>query len=246
MNVEISKDKLEWLESITLGSGSHEAFADGVCALEAVAYLAHEPHSDAPKCASPVIAAFVRRWNDDLDDAGRQKLKPYLARLIGTKASPEVEDARAWLAADWMVRHHTPAWLDLAGCGDQAKALRDLPKITEVTCKAAAQAIADARQRAEAAGKAAGNAAGNAAWDAAWDAAGNAAGNAAWNAAWAAAGNAAWDAARAAAGNAAGNAAWAAARAAAGNAARKKLEPTKLSLQASAFQLLEKMIELQA
>jgi hypothetical protein len=100
-----------------------------------------------------------------------------------------------------------------------------------------------------------------AAWAAAWDAAGAAAGDAAGAAAGAppglppgmppglppgmppAAGAAAWAAAWAAAGDAAWDAAWAAAWAA---AAKKKLEPTKISLQASAFVLLDKLIELGA
>ena len=36
------------------------------CAMEAVAYIAGEPWSDSPQCASPVIAAFMRAWNDSL------------------------------------------------------------------------------------------------------------------------------------------------------------------------------------
>src|SRR5688500_16148045 len=58
------------LEEITLSAGAHKSPEQGMCLLEAVAYVAGEPFSDHPKCVSPVIAAFGRRWNDDLDDEG--------------------------------------------------------------------------------------------------------------------------------------------------------------------------------
>src|SRR6185369_13509776 len=54
---------------------------------------------------------------------------------------------------------------------------------------------------------------------------------------------AAWDAARAAAWDAARAAAWDAARDAARAAAKKKLQPTVVSLQASAFALLDRLID---
>lgn len=43
------------LDGIVLKEGSHEARERGVCAMEAVAWLAGEKHSDAPRCACPVI-----------------------------------------------------------------------------------------------------------------------------------------------------------------------------------------------
>ena len=85
---------------------------------------------------------------------------------------------------------------------------------------------------------AAGDAARYAAWYAAWAAAGDAAWAAARAAAWAAAGAAAWAAAWDAARDAAGDAARDAARDAAGDA----LRPTVEALQASALELVERMI----
>ena len=35
--------------------------------------------------------------------------------------------------ADWIVRHHTPAWLEHAGIHDRAAALRTLPELTPAT-----------------------------------------------------------------------------------------------------------------
>jgi len=243
--MRLTKEKKAWLDRITLNVGSHKSLDQGACVMEAVSYIAGEPWSDKPKCASGVIGAFMRRWNDDLDDAGRQKLKPYVRKLVGTAASSAVEDARAWLACDWMVRTHTAAWLDLAGLKDQATALRELPPITKANCHGAMATIAKAREKADAAGAAAWAAAGAAARAAAWAAAWAAAGAAARAAAWDAARAAAWAAAGAAARAAAWAAAGAAARAAAWDAARDALEPTKLSLQRSAFDLLDRMIALQ-
>ncbi|HKP99850.1 MAG TPA: hypothetical protein VJ735_05920, partial [Actinomycetes bacterium] len=184
------------LESLVLEKGNHP-LARGVapqafCVMEAVAYVAGEPHTDTPECACPVISAFLRRWNDDLDDSSRQILKPLIPKLVGSRSTAAVEDARAWLLADWMIRTYTPAWLELAGLGSQAAALRALPSVGSSSAAAAASPVLNAARGA--AGETA-NAAWDAAWAAAWDAAWDAARDAAWDAARAAAWDAAWDAA---------------------------------------------------
>lgn len=46
------------LDTVTLAHGKHGSPEGGLCLLEAVAYVAGEPHSDHPACVSPVIAAF--------------------------------------------------------------------------------------------------------------------------------------------------------------------------------------------
>ena len=99
------------IETITLSYGSHRSREQGLCAMEAVAWLAGEPHSDQPQCTCPVIAAFVRRMNDRLrDDEERARyLRPLLPVLIGTRTdSREVMQRRAYLAADWAVRTSVP------------------------------------------------------------------------------------------------------------------------------------------
>jgi hypothetical protein len=251
------------IEAIQLKTGSHGSADAGMCVMEAVAYIAGEPFSDHPQCASPVISAFLRSYNDSVSDEVRQTLKQYIPRLIGTAGSPELEEGRALIAADWLVRTHTPAWLRLAGLTTQADALSSLPEITSMAqvpsiwgpLEAARKDAAAARDAAwDAARAAARDAAWAAAWDAAWAAswaaAGAAAGAAAWDAArdaaGAAAGAAAWDAARTAAWDAAWDAArtaaWAAAGAAARAAAGEKLKPTVLELQATVPALIERML----
>jgi hypothetical protein len=267
-------DESKLAQITELHHGGHRPNAEGrMCAMEAVAYIAGEPWSDTPQCASPVISAFMRAWNDGLPDAERTALLlPLIPWLVGTRGDEALEERRSLMAADWLVRVHTPAWLRLAKLDAQAELLERLPEITsmaqvpsirgplEAVRQDTAAAGAAARAAAWAAARAA---AGDAAWaaagDAAWAAAGDAAGAAAWaaaraaagDAAWAAAGDAAraaaWAAAWAAARAAAGDAAWAAARAAAGDAAwaaaGDALADTKRTLQQSAVALVIRMVE---
>jgi hypothetical protein len=221
---------------IDLRKGSHIIREDGVCAMEAAAWLAGEPHSDRPQCVCPVLAAFVIDWNDALpsDEDRNRILKPFIPKLVGSRSTAKVEEHRSYLALDWLIRVYTPMWLNLRyDLKPHAATLRALDAIQDIaTAEAAFRPVAAARAAAaspagdaawdaagDAARAAAWDAAGAAAWDAARDAAGAAAGAAAGTAAGDAAGDAAWDAARAAAWDAAWAAAWDAARAAAWDAA---------------------------
>ena len=171
------------LIEIILKQGGHSSREQAVCAMEAVAWLAGEPHSDRPACACPVIGTFMRSWNDAIPtDAKRNALlKPLLPLLVGSKSTAAVELKRSYLAFDWLARVQVPAWLDLSpSLKVHADALRTLAPLTnKASVKAADGPLA-------------------AAWDAAraaaWDAARAAARDAAWDAAWAAARVAAWDA----------------------------------------------------
>ena len=146
-------ERLEQVLALTLASGGHDSFEEGVCVMEAVAWVAGEPFSDHPECASPVIAAFMRRWNDDLDDEGRQMLKPLIPRLVGTAATAEVEARRGWMCADWLVRVHTPAWLELAGAAAPAAALRTLPELHNAATLRTARPVIDEARSAGAAAR---------------------------------------------------------------------------------------------
>jgi hypothetical protein len=228
-------------KELRLDRGSHPAPFDAegnptLCAMEFAAYLAGGEHSDSPACVSPVLLRFLVRWNDDLDDGTRQRLRPYIARTIGTAGDGQ-DEARSYMALDWLIRVHTPAFLAAAGLTDEADKLRGLAEIEGI--EAAKAAGPKVRAAGDAARAAAGDAARDAAWAAAWAAVGDAAWAAAGDAAGAAARAAAWDAAGAAAWGAAGAAAWGAAGAAAGAA----LHPTIEGLQESAFELLDKMCD---
>ena len=80
--------------------GKHKPNSE-MCAMEAVAYVAGERWSDHPKCACPVIAAFIRVWNDNLPDDDRTVLLlPLVPKLVGTRGSQGLEKRRAIMAAD--------------------------------------------------------------------------------------------------------------------------------------------------
>ena len=149
----------------TLAKGQHDTPDDGMCAVEAAAWIAGDAFSDHPICVSPVIAAFCRSWNDDLPQADRDRLLlPLVPRIIGTDGSPALEVSRSLMAADWLVREHTPAWLRLAGLTAQADMLKALPEITSVAQVPSIRGPLEAvRRDAAAAGAAAGVAAGAAA-----------------------------------------------------------------------------------
>lgn len=68
-----------------LKGGAHTSPQTGVCAMEAVAWLAGEEHGDKPDCACPLIGDMVRTINDVISDKQRQRLIPFLPRIIGSK-----------------------------------------------------------------------------------------------------------------------------------------------------------------
>lgn len=220
----------------TLAAGPHAEAGSGLCALEAVAYVAGEPHSDRPACASPALLAFIRTWSDGLPQAARDALiLPLVPRLVGTHGSEALERRRVALAADWLVRTHLPAWFRLAKLNVEGDALANRPALTDLADLAAwCDHLEQARKRAKVANltlRQTGAPVRAAAWDAAHQAA------------WAvirddleAAGPrilaAGWDSAYAAA--------YAAARA----YGKAPLEPTRRALQDSALALVERMIAL--
>lgn len=149
-----------------LRKGSHNSPEEGMCVMEAVAYVAGEPFSDHPACVCSVIGAFMRNWNDALPDAERDALlRPLIPMILNTRGSAALSYRRALMAADWLVREHTPAWLRLAGLTVHADALAELPEITDMAQVPSIRgAIEAARTDADAARAAARAAAGDAAW----------------------------------------------------------------------------------
>lgn len=152
-----------------LSEGAHQSIETGACIMEAAAFIAGEAWSDSPACACPVIGAFLRAWNDGLPDDERDALlRPLILRVIGTKATAAIERRRSLMAADWLVREYTPAWLRLAGLTAHADALSALPEITDMAQVPGIHGAIEAAQMDAAA-----------AWAAAWAAARDAARDAA-------------------------------------------------------------------
>jgi hypothetical protein len=63
--------------------------------MELASMLAHEPFSDRPASTSAVIGAFLRTYNDGIDDERRQDLFPLAALIVGTDKHRGVEAERA-------------------------------------------------------------------------------------------------------------------------------------------------------
>lgn len=225
--------RLAGLNDVILLHGPHDSTDGGkMCAMEAVAWLAGEAWSDAPECASPIIAAFIRHWNDDIsrDEIRTQLLRPLVPILIGTRTNKSDEYARVWMIVDWEMRTRVPAFLRMMALLEvHAIALESMPQIIDLKGLRAARRVVTAAR--------------DAAWAAAWNAANDAAGTAArdaaryaaWGAAWAAAGDAANDAAVAAA--------WDASQAAGGDAIRSRVGLAVAALQASAQDLVRRLCE---
>ena len=134
-----------------LGYGTHATPEDGRCAMEWVSYLAGEPHSDEPACVSRVLRAFCITLNDSLEDAPRQRLRPYLARTIGT-ADDGLDETRSWMALDWLIRTYAPAWLTTAELYGSAQDLASLSEVRDAsTLQTALVALGRARRDAHAA-----------------------------------------------------------------------------------------------
>jgi hypothetical protein len=137
----VVENRLAKLHELHLDVGEHSSFKDGYSATELISWLAGEPYTASPKCLSPWLRAFLQVFNNGLYDGGRQNLKPYLPRCIGT-AGDGKDQARSWLAADWVVRVSTPTWLKLAGATETAEELRALPPITDAETTKAGRSVA--------------------------------------------------------------------------------------------------------
>lgn len=143
-----------------------------VCVMQAVDWLAGgDGRSDAPECASPVIARYCVCLNDSpLFADHRDLLKPYAPKIVGTRDSDDADRIRAYIAADYAVRVFAPIWLRAFGRDDWAKEIeavvpivdkassisaRDVARKVRAAAAAAAADAADAYAAADAAAAAA-------------------------------------------------------------------------------------------
>lgn len=81
-------------QTVRLESGRHHSPQQGACVMELASMLAGEPFSDHPAAVSPSIAAFLRAYNDMLDDTRRQDLYACAAMVVGTNSTAEAERMR--------------------------------------------------------------------------------------------------------------------------------------------------------
>ena len=88
-------------QTVRLSQGKHRGPDHGACVMELSSMLAGEPFSDRPRCVDPVIAGFLRTYNDGIDDARRQDLYPLAAEVVGTRSVAGVQAERARMCLAW-------------------------------------------------------------------------------------------------------------------------------------------------
>jgi hypothetical protein len=88
-------------QTIRISRGKHHDPSQGACVMELASMLAGEPFTDRPACACPVAGAFLRTYNDALDDRRRQDLRRFAALVVGTRGSAAVTRRRAELCIEW-------------------------------------------------------------------------------------------------------------------------------------------------
>lgn len=112
----------EKISKFTLSIGGHKSSEVGMCAMEAVSYIAGEKFSSHPICACPVITEFMISFNDILpDNATRDRwIKPLIPAIVDSRVlradGSEDEDIlvkRALVAGNAALRWFIPLELDM-------------------------------------------------------------------------------------------------------------------------------------
>jgi hypothetical protein len=71
--------------------------------MELASMLAGEEFSDHPRSVCPVVAGFLRSYNDGIGDDDRDDLYRFAAEAVGTRSGAEITAARARLCRDWLL-----------------------------------------------------------------------------------------------------------------------------------------------
>ena len=102
-------------QTIKLSKGKHLRPEDGACVMELSSMLAGEPFTDHPSSVCPVIGSFLRSYNDAIDEQRRQSLYEFASKVVGSRGSTRVQEARAERLARWAEEMYSArrAWLAL-------------------------------------------------------------------------------------------------------------------------------------
>ena len=148
---------IENIWQFDLRRGNSDDPRNGACLLDAVSWFEYGHLGDHPDCVCPVFAAYGRVINDAMSDAGRQRLKVLIYRLIGT-VDPASERARGEYFAWAAIRVFLPLALDAVGKRDEAErfrnfsgSLKEAAEAARAVAAAAAEAVAAAAAEAVAA-----------------------------------------------------------------------------------------------
>ena len=120
-------------EPTCLRNGRHKSPDEGMCLLEATAWVAGAKFGDRPSCVAPPLIDMGHALNDLYGHGGAElrtaELSRFVRPLIGTAGPLVVDQERAFMAHDWLARVCVPAWLDAARFNAVATRIRETPRV---------------------------------------------------------------------------------------------------------------------
>lgn len=117
--------------------------ADGACLLDAVSWMEYGKLGDHPACVCITLAAVGRSLNDMLPDGRRQRLVPYIPRLVGTVGSMRHELERVEALVRGIVLKVLPLGLGFLDGSPHADGLMRLQHMPGVPVRALDHAVTD-------------------------------------------------------------------------------------------------------
>src|SRR5262245_47275834 len=93
-------------QTVRLARGRHATRHAGVCVMELASMLADEPFRDRSPSISPTIGAFLRTYNDGIDEERRQDLYSVAALIVGSASRRAVERERVNRCLEFALGHH--------------------------------------------------------------------------------------------------------------------------------------------
>lgn len=121
-------------QTISLSYGSHPQREEGMCAMEAAAFIAGEPHSDRPLCVDEAITVLMIRFNDKLktDEERNHWIKPLIPRVLGTRTTDrKVFLKRTYACANFVIHRTAPLRLRSLGREELAVLMEAIPEIVD-------------------------------------------------------------------------------------------------------------------
>jgi hypothetical protein len=91
-------------QTVRLGKGRHDSPDRGACVMELASLLAGERFTDHPRSVCPVIAGFLRSYNDRLPDGEHDELYAYASLVVGSNGRRSVRLERARHVLTWADR----------------------------------------------------------------------------------------------------------------------------------------------
>jgi hypothetical protein len=88
-------------QTIRIDRGKHAAPEEGACVMELASMLGGESFSDRPRSVCPVVAGFLRGYNDLVDDDRRQDLYRYASEVVGSAGDRVMRWRRRRMLRRW-------------------------------------------------------------------------------------------------------------------------------------------------